>query len=404
MKTRVLGETNPNGDVRRTRSLGERTSDSKAAEDCRTPRRFAKYGAHGDPTGLGVRQSSAAFPRPKAFVGRPTAARSKITRFATLLLLSGTLLLTGPEASGAASDAARAELRGYIENVTQANGRRYGTTDNSGHSMDTAKIIANPNVSGQFIAVFHTYFNGVPKVNLATSTDLLNWTWVRELAGSGNGGASQPTIKASGTGFVMGWEQENVGGGGNHVKLVYFSSWANLQNGVVSKSYDAPMVFSTCANGTPNLYSASSTSCDVGFHYFKNCDVDRQARATCNWSSWNATKQTGLDNAILYWGIQGNIGDRDGKARFRGYDFGMIEGQYTKNDFGSWRCFLYDYQTGNADQLSIHTDGGSVAFGNPTIELVTFNGQSAVVIGLFMFSEGVRGGDPAGELIYYRYY
>ena len=327
----------------------------------------------------------------------------RLLRPSTLLLLCAARLIDRVELIAADSDPARIELRGYVEAVTLATASRFGAADSANHGMDGAKIIANPNVNGQFIAVYHTYAGGSFRTHLATSTDLLNWTWIRELAGS-SGSASQPTIKASGAGFVMAWEQENPGGGGNHVKLAYFTSWANLQNGVVNKSYDAPMVFSICANGTPNLYAASSSSCDVGFHYFKNCDVDRQARATTNWSNWTATVQTNVDNAVLFWGVTGNIGDRDGMSGFQGYNFGLIEGQFTKGNFGTWSCYLYDYQTGNSDKLTMQTPGGSVSFGNPTMEMVAINGRPAVLATMFLFSEGIRGSDRAGELIYYRYF
>jgi hypothetical protein len=37
----------------------------------------------------------------------------------------------------------------------------------------------------------------------------MNWHWVRELAGSNTGPASQPTIaQAANGGFVLAWEQE----------------------------------------------------------------------------------------------------------------------------------------------------------------------------------------------------
>jgi hypothetical protein len=121
----------------------------------------------------------------------------------TAMIAAALALTSGPGVRAANSDAARAELRGYVENVTQATGRRYGVTDNAGNSMDCADIIANPSVAGQFIAVYHTTISGIGRVNVATSTDLLNWTWVRTLAGSASGSASQPTIKASGSAFVM---------------------------------------------------------------------------------------------------------------------------------------------------------------------------------------------------------
>ncbi|MDN5284706.1 MAG: hypothetical protein JWR38_980 [Mucilaginibacter sp.] len=293
------------------------------------------------------------------------------------------------------SDGPRATLRGIVENVTTADGKIYNAKDNTGKTMDCLKIIANP--SGGYIGVYHTMINGTFKVNLASSTDVLHWTWIRELAGSNNGGASQPAIAATGGGFVMVWEQEP----NNHLKFSYFNSWTDLQNGAVAKTFEAPHTLSTCAEGTPNIYSASSTSVDVGFHYWSNCDVDRQARGTTNWTTWTASKQTQIDNAILYWGVQGNIGDRDGYLSFQGFNFGLIEGQGTKGDFGTWRCYLYDYQTGNADKLNIHTDGGSLAFANPTITALTIGGQAALVITQFIPSQNSASGE-AGELIYYK--
>lgn len=300
--------------------------------------------------------------------------------------------------AGAPSDITRAELRRIIEDVTGADARRYDAKDNAGHSMDCAKIIANP--AGGYIAVYHTYVSGEAKVNLATSTDLLNWTWIRELAGSHTGSASQPDIAvATDGGFVMAWEQEP----NNHLKFSYFSSWDNLKNGVVAKSFNAPRLLSNCAEGTPNIYSASSKRIDVGHHYYNNCDVDREARGVLtNFNQWTTVKQPQLDNAILHWGVKGNVGDRDATV-FKGYSFGLIEGQGIKGDFGSWRTYLYDYQTGNADTLHIVTNGGSKAFANPAITRLQINGQPAFVITLFLPSEGAAPGE-AGELIYYKKY
>ncbi|WP_217605978.1 hypothetical protein [Chitinophaga sp. GbtcB8] len=301
-------------------------------------------------------------------------------------------------ALAAPSDLTRAELRHIIENVTGADAHIYNAKDNVGHTMDCAKIIANP--SGGFIAVYHTYVNGQAKVNLASSTDVLHWTWIRELAGSNTGSASQPTIAvAADGGFVMAWEQEP----NNHLKFVYFRNWTDLQNGAVNKSFNAPQTLSSCAEGTPNLYYASSTRLDVGHHFYSNCDVDRQARGTLtNFNTWTTSKQPNFDNALLYWGVKGNIGDRDA-AVYKGYNFGVIEGQGTKGDFGTWRTYLYDYQTGNADTLHIVTDHGSKAFANPTIANTVINGQNAILVTLFVPSENSGGGE-AGELIYYKKY
>lgn len=290
---------------------------------------------------------------------------------------------------------AQAELRSYIQNITQAIAR-YGARDNAGNVMDGVKIISS-SAAGGFIGVYHSYSetNGGFYAHLATSSDLMNWTWRRELASQ----AAQPTIRASEDGYVVAWEQEPD----NHLKFVYYRSWTDLLNGNASKTFDAPRQLSLCAEGTPNLYSASSVSIDVGFHYWWNCDVDRQARGTTNWSSWSSRAEEQLDASILTHGVEGNVGDRDGMFSFRGYDFALIEGQFRKGDFGSWRTFLYNPYTGQADQLQIRTNAGSTAFANPTIEQVEIDGRKAILVTLFLPHEGAKTGE-AGELIYYRKY
>ncbi|GAA4629320.1 hypothetical protein GCM10023196_049590 [Actinoallomurus vinaceus] len=333
-----------------------------------------------------------------------------LAKLAAGLVLVAALLPAPAQASGAPSDPTRAQLRTIVENVTQADGKRYALHDDAGHTMDTVKVIQDN--TGGYLAVSHFMFtDGHFRVNLATSSDLLTWHWVRELAGSNTGPASQPTIaQASNGGFVLAWEQENPGGGNNHLAFRYFASRTDLLAGKVSRSYDAPRQLSSCAEGTPNLYSIKlspdidHSTIDVGGHYWWNCDRDRQQRGTLtNFGSWTTSAQPNFDNALLYWGVGGNIGDRD-QTVFLGYSFGLIEGQYTKGDFGSWRVFLYDYQTGNADRTTIQTDGGSTAFANPTLTaLKTPSGQRAMLVTLFVPSEGAAPGE-SGELLYYKTY
>jgi hypothetical protein len=290
------------------------------------------------------------------------------------------------------SDTSRTKLHALIENVQLADARRYDTKDNLNQSMDCVKIVANP--EGGFMGVYHHYVNGIAKVFIAKSSDFLNWTMIKELGSQ----ASQPTIAAaSDGGFVTAWEQEP----NNHIKINYYGTLSNLFNGLSAKTYDVPWTLSSCAEGTPNIYAASSTLVDIGFHYFQNCIVDRQAHGTLtNFQSWSASANDHFDNALLYWGVKGNIGDRDA-LQYDGYHFGEIEGQFINGDFGSFRSFIYDYQTGNAEQLNMITDKGSKAFANPTITAMQINGQKALVMTFFLPSEGAVNGE-AGELIYYR--
>lgn len=329
--------------------------------------------------------------------------RTRLTALAaTAAVLALGALCAPPAAAAPPSDAPRAELRGLIENVTQANARRYRTTDSAGRTMDAAKVVQDS--SGGYLAVYHTLLgDGRFHAALATSSDLMNWTFGRDFGA----GTSQPTIaQVSNGGYVMAWEQDPS----NHIAVRYYPDRSHLLNGSATRAFDAPRTLSACAEGTPNIYSVQlspdidHSTIDIGAHYFSNCVVDRQMRATLsNFSSWSASAQPNFDNALLYWGVGGNIGDRDA-ITFRGYPLGVIEGQYTKNDFGSWRAFVYDYSTGNADTTAIHTDGGSTAFANPSITaLKAPDGKNAVLVSLFLPSEGAAAGE-AGQLIYYREY
>jgi hypothetical protein len=228
----------------------------------------------------------------------------------------------------------------------------------------------------------------------------MNWSFVRDFGP----GSSQPTIAAVGGGYVMAWEQYPD----NHLAVRWYADRGALFAAVANRSFDAPRRLSRCAEGTPNIYSVAlnpdigHSRIDLGAHYFANCDADRQMRVTLtDFSTFSAQAQPLYDNALLYWGIQGNIGDRDALT-FQGYPYALIEGQYVRGDFGSWRTFVYDYSTGNADTLAIRTDRGSRAFANPSATVLqTPDGRRALAVSLFLPSEGAAPGE-GGQLIYYR--
>jgi hypothetical protein len=300
------------------------------------------------------------------------------------------------------SDGPRAELRGLVEDVTGATARRYQAKDSAGRTMDAAKIIQDG--PGRYLAVYHTLRpDGRFHSALATSTDLMNWTFATDFGA----GSSQPTIKQiSDGGYLAAWEQDPS----NHIAVHYYPNRTALLQGRATRSFQAPRTLSSCAEGTPNIYSVrlapdiDHSVIDIGGHYYAGCAVDRQMRATLtDFRAWSAAKQDRVDNAMLHWGVRGNIGDRD-DITFRGFPYGLFEGQYTNGDFGSWRPFLYDYSTGNADTLSIRTNGGSRAFANPAITaLETPDGRKALMVSLFVPSQNSAPGE-AGQLLYYRTY
>ncbi|KAJ7906239.1 hypothetical protein B0H13DRAFT_719256 [Mycena leptocephala] len=299
------------------------------------------------------------------------------------------------------SDPTRAHLLSLLVDVASADGVVYGATDSQGRTMDTAKVIQTP--EGDYLAVYHTLrADGRFHAAIATSTDLLHFTFVADFGA----GSSQPTLFSVGDGsYVMAWEQDP----NNHIAVRYFSNRASLLAAEPTRSFDTPMTLSSCAEGTPNIYSVQlnpdidHSFIDIGGHYFRNCQVDRQQRGNLtNLNHWVTSPRPDVDNAILFWGVQGNIGDRDAVA-LDGFEFQVIEGQGTLGDFGSWRTYLYDFSTGNADRANVVTAHGSTAFANPSISNINVDGQNAVMVGLFIPSEGAAPGE-AGQLIYYRKY
>jgi len=170
---------------------------------------------------------------------------------------------------------------------------------------------------------------------------------------------------------------------------------------------------SNCAEGTPNIYSAVlspdilHSSIDVGFHYFRNCDVDRQARGTLtDFSSWTASPDASRNTrfeALANPPIGGHVGDRD-QMVYKTKLYDLHEAQSVKGDTSSWRPYLYDYEQDQLILLNVGTHGGSVSFGNPTFTAIRSpSGRQAVVVTYFLFAQSAAAGE-AGTLILYKEY
>lgn len=295
--------------------------------------------------------------------------------------------------------AARERLPSVIEDVRAADGYRYGLRDDVGHVMDTAKIIWVPEEAA-FAAVYHAVSDSdrAFHTHLATSTDLLTWHWRLELAEE----ASMPTIEASDDGgYVITWDPTTVAMTFTAPVFLYYATWTDVLAGDPTKRFAVDLSLSTCGEGTANLYSASSTFLDVGFHYYADCEVDREGRGTTDWTTWNASPQPRLQDPILDDGVAGGVGDRD-DIRFEGEAFTIVEAQRILGDWRTFGVYLFDDASGEADRLDIRTHAGSTAFTNPTVSLVEFEGRPTLVVTLFVPQEGAHG-DEAGELLYYRF-
>jgi hypothetical protein len=245
------------------------------------------------------------------------------------------------------------------------------------------------------VGLYHSYQDQTYSVHLATSDDLLDWTWQVTLAER----ASMPTIRsATDGGYVVAWEQEPD----NHLKFALYASLDDLMDGVAAKTWEPPRQLSSCAEGTPNLYTASSSRLDVGFHFYDACDTDREARGSGDWSTWTAAPRSDLEDAVRANGVRGGVGDRDVIVA-DGEELTLVEGMAVQDDWRTWRIYLHGGTSGTAKRLDIRTPGGSGAFTNPTISPVIIDGRPALAMSLFVPYEAAADGE-VGELIYYRTY
>ncbi len=303
------------------------------------------------------------------------------------------------------------ELVDFLQDVTHADGYRYRTLDDQNVPMHTLKILQNP--QGGYLGVYHHSVHRVLQVRLAVSTDLLHWHYVKTLENN----ASQPTLAAlSDGGFVLAYEKntdETFYGRpfrGSCLALRYYANKHNLLSGTSNKSISLKRTLSFTNEGTPNIYDSvlhpdiQHSVIVIGFHYMAHYpnDVDRQGIGTLqNFSLWDTEENANLNTLFTETGsINGNIGDRDSFS-YRGNDYTIIEAQYTENDFGSWRPYLYDRRLNTINVLHLRTSKGSKSFGNPTYtELTLPDGRRGFVTTEFIFREASNG--ESGELIYYR--
>jgi hypothetical protein len=293
-------------------------------------------------------------------------------------------------------------LAGLLGDVRAATGFRYDASDSLGNRMDTAKVIAGP--VGGYLAVYHSG----QVCHLASSTDLMEWTHQAVV----DEPATQPTIAATPDGGLLTAAEFNDGHGGR-LRIRYWTTLGALLAGRPTREFLAPRTLSACNEGTPSIRQISldadldASTIELGFHYHRGCQVDRQAWGTLTgFRTWTAARNPVLDAAVRRAAaaageqVGGNIGDRD-HLRYLDRDYDLVEAQGRRGDFGSWRIYLYDPAVGTAERLGILTHGGSTAFANPTATMLRDPaGRDAVMVTLFLPMEGAAPGE-AGSLLYH---
>jgi hypothetical protein len=306
----------------------------------------------------------------------------------------------------APSAGAAVPYRDALEQVTQADGYRYTTRDHLGRSMDTLKILRSG--AKGYLGVYHTFSRGRFSVHVATSRNLVAWRHRATLATN----ASQPTVaRGPGKGYLVAYEKDSGCRGSNNCLAFkrYDSARQLLRAKHRGRERRIGRTFSKCAEGTPNFYEVTSRSFDIGFHYFQDCRVDRQARGTYNLAtgSWRPRTVPSTDRLLLAAGADpgGNIGDRD--AVFYGpaaADRGIYEAMTGPRSagFGVWRCFADE--AGVITQLRVRTHGGSTACANPTVTNATLpDGRAGLIATYFIPVEGAARNE-AGTLVFWRAY
>lgn len=268
--------------------------------------------------------------------------------------------------------------------------------DSAGNKLDCLKIeLLEP---GKYIGIHHVQKKDRFQLHLVESTDLRSWKPVRIVAFD----AHQGTMTRVGSRWLLAWEQTTDGK--NHLHVEAYASTKNLLSGMSEKSFDIDRTLSGGAEGTPSIESVAfnrgwdKSVIKLGFHYYRDLDVDRQASGTLRgFADWTAAPLTTVNKALepIY---LGNIGDRD-SADFGPYRIGLLEAQETKNDWSSWRI-LYRVGGGGYHPLDIKTPGNSKSFANPSITALELpDGRPGAVVTMFLPSQG-NAKDEEGEMIY----
>jgi hypothetical protein len=292
-------------------------------------------------------------------------------------------------------------LAGLLGDVRAASAIRYDAHDSASNRMDTAKILPSP--AGGYLAVYH---DG-EVCHLATSTDLMTWTHRTVI----DEPATQPTIAATRDGGLLTAAEFNDGHGGR-LRIRHWTSLDALLAGRPAHEFLAPRTLSACNEGTPSIRQISldadvgASRIELGFHYHRDCQVDRQALGTLSsFRTWSAARYPQLDAAIEHAAaavgeqVRGNIGDRD-HLRYLDKDYDLVEAQGRRGDFATWRVYLYERAARTAERLEVVTHGGSTAFANPTASVLRDpEGRDVLMVTMFLPVEGAAPGE-AGSLLY----
>ena len=266
--------------------------------------------------------------------------------------------------------------------------------DNQQSGMDVLKIVEANESAFKYLGVYHSQVSSNHFVlKLAGSNNLKTWTYIADIGDRSH----QGDIKKWGDGYIVANEEDPVVGS-NNIRVRFFSYYENLIINSASNDISLPQIFSTLAEGTPDIRTVigdvpESSHIVIGFHFYDNGVHDQNAVGILkDFTNWRAWKDEVSNYNIQLMGYSGNIGGRSGFS-YDG-DYVLQEAQITSNDWSSWRLLLGDgafYYT-----LSPETAKGSSSFANPGITSI---GEDKFVVTSFLPTEGNQSGER-GDLLY----
>jgi hypothetical protein len=306
-------------------------------------------------------------------------------------------------------DDARGTAVAGLLDLTAAQTYRANVRDDVGNALEGLDVVAAPagqGVPGRYIGVYHALSGGVFTTKLATSDDLIAWTYRADV----DAHATQATLAVlSDGGYVLAFERDTPDAqyvSRSNLVVRHYPSWPALAGGSFDRNLDVPRTLAATAEGTPALdvkrwNGPDDSQIAITFHYLKNIQVDRQAAGVLTnfaLAGWAPLPDVAANELFIHLGTRGNLGDR-ADMLVDGHPFAVLEAQSVKADFGSWRWYLYDRERDEARLLALHSPAGAWAFGNPTVRaLPAPAGGTVLLISGFAFYQGAPGGD-AGQFI-----
>ena len=272
---------------------------------------------------------------------------------------------------------------------------KYSLKDNAGRSLDGLRIVQDP--SEGFIGVYHTLI-GPDKfcLRIVSSRDLHAERWTHR-GDIDCDYASQGELKRLPDGrYLLGYEK-NPTGRRPIMRFQLFANVAALLNNQPERDFSAPATPNANADGTPGFrwirYDGNPDSMvvEVGFHFNRKSD-GRDINAIGflrGFRAWDYYEHNPLNN-LMYQRAQWHIGDRSFIV-WQGRPYTLIEGMTRRDDWNSWRLFLYDENSGSLEAINYVTPQNSPSHGNPSLTLVK-TGDELRLLGTSFIFETSEGG------------